>query len=395
MCNMEPVPIDEILPDPHQRDLHPDAEADVDAFLRIDAEEVDHRPVLIEPFVRQGDMVMITGAPGQGKSTLIADLITACCLPQEFANANHLLGGAMRVDRTVLGGGRRIVILDNENDPAEWNELVEATVRARGLEMDHPAVEWMLAGVRWRRCHDYNWDDLNQVDGEIQRLLDACEALNTAVLVLDSLHNMFRKDLNSAEWVNRGLDVLRQQAKARGITTIALVHTSRDFKDKLARNKYLPAYSGQQEKCADTILGMQRRAKEGLLRMILVKRRAAKWNPEGSSAEVLLSPTHGGYTDCLQGWAFTDPKDGQNAMRGLSQRHGELLASLDGRSVFTQADLPAKKRARVEATAALLRAGTIEVVSGKGRKGDPYTYKVTEIGKSVIEYLRTRPDLLP
>lgn len=373
-----------------------DGEPDLSEFLHLDAQDLDPRPVLIEPFIREGDLVYFTGAQGQGKSTLVADLLLACTLPMALGpGSNELLAGCMRVDREIFGTGGRVVLLDAENDVAEWFELVEASARARGLEMTHPAVEFAMAGVRWRRARDYAWDELGQVRGEIDRFLDACEALGTRIIVIDSLHQLWTRDLNNPQWVTQGLDVLKDQAKRRRMTVIALVHTSRDFKDKLGKNKYLPAFSSQQEKVADTIIGLRRNLKDGLLRLVLVKRRAGKWNREGSVAEVLLSDTFGGYEQAGKSWPFENPKDKIAATRGLSATRIDLLERLSTLREFGQGELGGSPRARVAAARALQKAGCVELVRGEGKRGDPYVYRVTREGHDVIQYLRTKPELLP
>lgn len=369
-------------------------QADLDLFLTLHSEEVEHRPVLIEPFIRQGDLVMLTGAPGQGKSTLIADLMLACTLPEELPGAAELLAGGMKVNREVLGVGPRIVVLDAENEPAEWSEFVESSAMARNMDMDHPAIRWALAGMRWRRANDYLWDDLRQVRGEIDRLLDACEALGTKILVIDSLHKIWRRNLNDPEWVTEGLGVLKEQARLRGITTIALVHTSRDFKDKLRNNKYLPSYTSQQEKEADTIIGLKRVAKDNLLNLILVKRRAGKWNDEGSVCKVALSPTFGGYTELLEGWVMEDPKVNGNIMKSLMAHHKRLLCELPADRTFTFDDLDLGTKNRSAALRPLLARKVVEKVGGRGVRGNPYVFKVTDEGKLARKALQNEAGAL-
>lgn len=359
---------------------------DLDRFVTVRSDEVEHRPILIEPFIREGDLVMFTGAPGQGKSTLIADLALALLLPEDVPGHNVAAGGLFRVDR-ALYGRRRVVLLDAENEPAEWSELIEQSAMARGIPGDDPRLEFCLAGFRWRRCHDYDWDDLAASESTIGLLCAQLEALQTGVVIIDSLHKAWRKRLNDPDWVTRGLGVLKEQLRNRNITLICLVHTSRDYKDKLPSAKYLPSYTAQQEKEADTIIGLKRIVKEDALKLVLVKRRAAKWNPEGTVVKVGLSQTFGGYTTVHDSWAFVNPKGLDEPGVHLMAHQRRLLASLPPAGPFTYEDIPMSRQKAPGAVQPLVNVGILER-DGRGVRGDPYRFSMTDLGRKLQDSLR-------
>ena len=295
---------------------------DLTPYLTLFQGETSTRPVLFSPFIRQGDLVLITGDRGTGKSTAAVEFIATLFLP-EHQLIEDPLTGSVSFDKTRpiphnagafagaltasqgLWDGRCAVILDAENDVAEWLMLYQETLRSRSIMPDSLTARACAEFIRWRDAHDMPFNDLARFPHWVNDILiPELKALNCGALFIDSTHKCWTRDLNQPEWVANGLGYLKYACRANDMTIFSITHTSRDHANKSDDAKLLPSFSSQQEKEADTILGLVRMKSDNMLKVKLVKRRYAKWNPEDTWLKVMMSPNIRGLLPrCLQSLA--------------------------------------------------------------------------------------------
>jgi hypothetical protein len=264
------------------------------------------REILFDPFVREGDLCMITGGHGVGKSTFAMDLMISAILSPAMEE-NKALAGALYLN-TEIWQGRKVAVIDYENTEEEWRECFHDSMEQRGYSPESDAAKICHGQILWIDGHSLELSDLKNSKDKITALLSALREAGVGLLFMDALHSAYEVDMNSAEWVIRGLEPLRIALRDAFITFMPLVHTSRDFKGKLKKNKFLPMGTSQQEKCADAILGLEQNKKTNTLSVYLVKRRAGKHCEVMSKIDLELSDTFGGYKSIKDPWPFTNPK---------------------------------------------------------------------------------------
>ena len=353
--------------------------------------------MLLAPFVRQGDLVLVTGDRGTGKSTAIMDIICSLILPPHHLvegpdgsieqatetlvpHHNGAFAGALTASQDVWNA-RTAVILDAENDTDEWRMLYEETMLQRGLRPDSFTARMVQQLIRWRDAHNIDFNDLDKFPTWVNTVfIPELLALDCGAIFIDSTHKCWTKDLNNPDWVARGLGYLKYACRKNNITIFSITHTSRDHKDKSDDAKLLPSFTSQQEKEADTILGLARRKKDNQLRIKLVKRRYAKWNQEDTWLTVMMSPTYGGYSRVLHNpWLDERPcKEGEPV---LTEAERSLLCKLPPDIPFDMNVIdgtPSYNRKLMEQ--GLIPQNCAISLGGSGKRGDPYRYRLTELG---------------
>lgn len=352
------------------------------------------RPIAIEPFIRQGDCTFLVGERGQGKSTLCADFLRA------FAHAALADTPEVR-DLEVGAGAFRFVpefflnksacILDGENEPGDWREFLTQTLAAYGQTPHDPVMREFFDGYlyhldsqEWPLCpmsfpHDHE-DARAALVAELRRR-------ECGLLVIDPLHAIYgRKGIEKPDWVREGLEPLRHDLRAFGCNLLVLAHPSRYYPDKPAQNLFLPLGTGAQEGVADCMIGIWRppkHRKERLIKLELIKRRAAKWNLERTAALLHGSEADGGYTSCKSEWKTEDPRPkAPTVLLSIAERR--LLLSCPPAEDFAYQDLEGERAfASKTVRNIFFRNELVSQTGGTGKKGDPMIWRLTEKGRAI------------
>jgi len=342
----------------------------------------ERRPILISPFIREGDTVLLTGGKGQGKSTMMADVSLAHLLPDSTESSSEALCGVLKVDREVWRD-RSICIVDAENDPPEWKDFIRDSLSARGLThlLDH-----VTDRLVWTNARQHNWDNLEWLRQWMQsQFIPELLSMNVGLLILDSMHAIWTRELIKPDWVTGGVEPLRATLKNAGITMICLTHTSRDFKDKMESNEFLPYGTVRQDQACDTMIGIKRIPKERRINLRLEKRRAGKWNLEGSKCSLAESPTFGGYQRIIRNdWLHENPKPEPVDNLRLMDLEKSILNEV-GEVEFDLGTITGNRKRNKGIVDSLLLGGILEVTGGRGVKGDPVRYRITELGKKALK----------
>lgn len=360
--------LDSTPPDPIQPPEHL-------LFQHVTAPGADPRPTVIAPFMRRGDFTMLTGAMGEGKTALLADMAFSAGVCSYLPNEFHALAGAFRVNWHVLNA-KRVVILDAENDRSEWKDLLLQSARARDLDPLEPGLFNLMGDqIRWTSASNWSFSPRNARD-TTKRLVDALIELDCGVLIIDPLHALLGiRDQNASGWVFDTLRPLRMALKQTQITTLAVVHTSRGHKDKLDENLFNPSGTSEQEKMCDHLFGIKRNKKNNTFNLRLVKRRSAKWIHEGHNIRLHGTGLHAGFLLAENIWSFTDDSTAPLTIR-LSPNELHLLNSLPKDKEFTFADVKGHKSTITHTFKSLLEpAGYVKHVRGEGKKGSPKVWK--------------------
>ena len=338
----------------------------------------DSRQTIYEPFIRFGDSVGLVGDKGCGKTTAACDFIfKTYCTPWDVTyeltehgselkfsedarpGSDQVFGGLLTVNRpdTI---GQTAVILDAENDHLEWKSCLEDTARTYNVSPKSETFDFFKGAVKWRNGRCTNWNDFDSakyfMDTElIPDLVD----LECGLLVIDSTHKLWSRDLNSPEWVTEGLGYLRAACRERGITLLALTHTSRNFESKLPQNRFLPRGTSQQENEFDVILGLERHIKEKILKLHLIKRRAGKWCDEYTTGSVALSPLYAGFGRVITNpWPAKDPRKIEIPPMTIAEKN--LLSKLSETPTLLD-EIPGNTTRNKKTLAALLLLELVEL----------------------------------
>lgn len=336
----------------------------------------------MSPFIRQGDTVLLTGGKGQGKSTMLADVTLAYLLPKELEGASEALCGALRVDRDVWRD-RNVCIIDAENDPPEWKDFLRDSLAARGVVN---LLDEICDRVIWSNARQHNWDNLEWLRQWMQaQFIPELLSMNVGLIILDSMHAIWTKELIKPDWVTGGVEPLRATLKNAGITMVCITHTSRDHKEKMEQNEFLPYGTVRQDQACDTMIGIKRNPKERKITLRLEKRRAGKWNLEGSKCSLAESPTFGGYQRIIHNdWLHENPNPDPNDNIRLMELEKAILNEV-GDVEFDLGTIKGNRKRNKRVVDSLCLSGILEVTGGRGVKGDPVRYRITELGKKALK----------
>jgi len=168
-------------------------------FQRLDLDgPVPEYDWLVQDLIAKGDVVMVAGDPGVGKSWLTHDL--ALCVA---GLRNEWLG------MEVHGNGP-VVIVDQENPQ------VTARKRLALLGMEQKTA--VSANLH------YLWYQGVRLDTQAEMLFEYCEIVRPRLLILDSISRMHFKNENSAEdmnpLMNGGIYPIARELE----TTVILIH---------------------------------------------------------------------------------------------------------------------------------------------------------------------------
>ena len=368
----------------------------------------ESRGILYQPFIREGDAVCLVGQKGSGKSTAACEFLFKSFAPPCHAYWLHdednptsvrprlditrpidgrgeLFGGLLKLNGIALEG-RRGVILDGENDHVEWKSLLEETAAAYGISPNDATLEFFKDRILWMDATATNWNDFEAARKFIDHeFIPDLIGVDCGMLIVDSTHKLWTRNLNDPEWVSEGLGHLRKRCRQHGITLICLTHTSRDYEGKSEAARFLPRGTSQQENEFDVILGLERKVRqaERSLRLHLVKRRAGKWNDEGTYGSCALSPTHGGYGRMLRNpWTKSDPRRATPEILSVSEEI--MLRKFTPDEEVLKSKIPGNRSRNAEILDSLVDAGFLEV----RLEGRSSYYKLSVAGEKTLEELK-------
>lgn len=259
------------------------------------------QPWLIGPCIRPADFVYFVGADGEGKSTLIADILIGIF---GFASGQlkkaTCLAGAWPINTDLIRSGSRCLIINAETSGSdEWAHRLMSMSHTRGYA---PNSE---ADFAIRNSFDFTDSEsltlrTKRLAEDATRLAEWIAASGYSVVCLDPIYGVFRPDEGAGDdtWVNHGLRPLVNTLKSHGILTIGIAHNNlaaqkarRDEK----QHKYRPHGSGQQNGLMDCRFGVFRPEKNPKsTRLVKLKDRRAGWIPVGKAMiELTYAPTLG------------------------------------------------------------------------------------------------------
>ena len=176
-------------------------------------------PALLAPFWAVGDFVNLSGPPGCGKSFLAADIIIGATHPRR---AGWALGGLLRFDLDLLGLGP-IAIIDAEGSYSRWGSILRRKMLAEGLDPKEA-----IRAIKYMRPSDLGLQSPSMWEEASLRLARALATISVRFFVADTLGRIWAPDdINSTNWVQRGLGPFRSACNEYGIGGLFLSHTKR------------------------------------------------------------------------------------------------------------------------------------------------------------------------
>ena len=233
-------------------------------------------PYYIGPAIREGDAALFVAQPGVGKSTLVADLVTA----QYDPNSPKALAGAWKI-RQKRVWGRTLIINGENSDHEAWVRFIMGAIISRGMS------PFDKVG---RRIRDkFSWID--SADPEIalglddrfraQRMEDLANliALEFSTVIMDPILAAFgAKEYGDLGWVFNGLNPFLKRLKVLNVTALLISHPSgaAETRQATTEQKFSPAGSKQQLALIDAHFGIKRDADDRIC-MCRMKSRRADW----------------------------------------------------------------------------------------------------------------------
>ena len=288
---------------------------------------------ILTPFIRPGDMAAFISLPDAGKTTLAADIIAACLLPQ--VTTGLCLGGLFQANQTYFGAGSTIAILDGENLPYDWSQTFQQILSNHGI----PWRSSRAAALRERLLHFDS--DVTKLSSKLHRekaiphIVEALVAANCSLLILDPSAGVFKPgNMNDQDWVLDGLRPLRKALRRADITSLVMTHTSRTTKDSFgnAALRGNPFGSSTQEQVFDAWFFIEKfnSKKDGDtppgIKITMRKDRRAWWIERNSTAKLFFGTNGTGYTIAEDPrWTAVPP---HSTAISVTTFVGELLALL-------------------------------------------------------------------
>lgn len=263
-------------------DLTDDVNQLIDRMSTLDPSSAPMvEPAILSPFSAVGDFVNFSGPPGCGKSRLAADVIVGAVCPSREGSA---LGGLLRFDRDLLGRGP-VAIIDGEGNIARWGSMIRRRMLADGFSLsaaDH-AIKYMRpSDLGLHRTGD--WEEASL------RLAQALAVIKANFLVADTLGRIWApSDINSTEWIQRGLAPFRTACQEYGISALLLSHTKRR-KGREDLDPVGPIGSSFQEAQVDGQIIMSRMKGGHGLVLTHLKSRRSFWIQQGSRVTLHFKP---------------------------------------------------------------------------------------------------------
>ena len=269
--------------------------------LHLDsAPEVE--PSILAPFWSVGDFINFSGPAGSGKTRIAADIVIAACFPHREGSS---LGGLLKFDLEKLGG-RKIAIIDAENDRYRWASILRQKLRREGIS-DFNGQE-RIVHIRASEIGIQQAANWAQVSDSLATAL----AWNRVGFVIgDTLARIWAPDeINSPAWVQQGFAVFRDTCRKFEVSGLMLTHTKRrgNSNDPAPEG---PIGSSFQESQADgqIMISPTRTGASGGVKLTHRKSRRSFWIAQGSSVTLRFTRELGyeGTGDWQKTWPYECP----------------------------------------------------------------------------------------
>lgn len=350
-------------------------------------EEITDEPAPIEerfiyPFIRPGDMVALVAPGGQGKTSIAAEI----ALSLATSRLNSMLAGAFTYNREKFGQAR-VGIIDGDGSKDDWARMFMRLCGPLRL-----SVEERREAQKRIRFMGYEMAGLHKHDRAYTRALVQSAALGGIdFLVVDPVHKVFNAvDANDMRWVLESISVLRDVARAAGITTLVLIHPG--HKKRGPKEVQLaPLGSSQQKGLFDCWLGVEKDDKHGVTRLYKFKDRGTQWIKDGTFVRLHHTGLPNGIAfskaQGVEEWPHMPPEE---VMVELDAKAEEILLAMPvGR--FTAQQVEGRDATiREFITYRLEPAGLVRTRERGEGIGQPTFYELTPSGIQLQSRLRER-----
>ena len=164
---------------------------DIELFAHTEPPAV---PWIVESFCAAGQVTMLVGDPGVGKSWVALGAASAAALGTPFLGMHTQ--------------PRSSVLIDAENGPMEMHRRLKALKFFESIK-----VADIQPGFDFEHSLDY--------------LADACAPAHCGILILDSMRTIWGGDENESKAVTNCLTQLQQLARTANIAIVVIHHTNK------------------------------------------------------------------------------------------------------------------------------------------------------------------------
>ena len=346
------------------------------AMRALGSRNVTPPPWFLGPCIKQGDCAYFVGEGGAGKSTLVADLVTAV-LDQRREAA---LAGAWKVNRRLLPERPTALVINAETAlEADWElHLMRANAAQGYAPNGFEDVE-----IR-KRVEFLDRDDVpvapSTLHDQMVQLAEAIIAAGHSLVVIDPVYALFAPGSpGDDEWVTIGMQALVRRLKAASVTTLAITHPPEPGPKASLAARLKPYGSSQQKGQFDAHFGMKR-AGEAAVELIKFKDRRAGWIPIKAKVRLMWNPTGGGYSQYHyvdSHWEYDNPHEFV-----LSAKAHEIFAQLPGEPFTSRLieELGIRRATFLSMFSDFYEPQNLLTARELGGRGSPRQYEWTERG---------------
>lgn len=344
-------------------------------------------PRYIFPFIRPSDMAVVVAPAGEGKSTLIGEI--AMAHSGLAGHSGECLGGAWKVNKDFCLG-RKTLILDADQDPADWSDILSLTAKTRKLPSAE--AEYVIRNyIKHLRCEDVDFGA--NAEQAIADLVYTCQHYGVGLLFIDPLHKVFGvDDVADLGWVFSRLGRLRDCLRQAGVTSIIMAHPAHSGSHSGDRY-YSPAGSSGQLGIFDSRFGLKKLKRKS--KLFVYKNRGIRWIEAGSHVELPHTSKGVGFGKAVgtDAWPHHMPQE------PLDPKMLSILQACPPEAEFDLSYLFDKDQTEERGLKKPFRKATVheafryvlfprELVSsprGKGTRGDPVIWMLTDKGRIACE----------
>ena len=342
-------------------------------------------PYFIGPCIQPGDLTYFVGSDGQGKSTLVADLIVSVVGSSLDLTPASCLGGRWRIRQQYFPTESRVLIVNAETaDINAWKRKIQATNLSYGHPPNSDADNRISSHIDFVDAEDIPLRP-NRLEEDAARFAEWAAAYGYRLIIFDPIYGTFRPpEPGSDTWVSHGLRPMIVTLKALGVTTFAIAHPNGTaMKSKKPRDAdFSPFGSSQQRGLMDCRFGVvSTPGATHSTTLVKFKARRAGWIPnECAKIDLLHGPEAGFKNGILKNsaWELYNPNPAT-----LTDTVRDVIRALPADPFFTK-DFESTKRTSFDRVVDdyLIKQDLLIAERQEGR-GRPILYTWTDVGLRV------------
>jgi len=182
--------------------------------IALDGIAIPERKWIVKDWVPHGNVTMLAGDGGVGKSLLAQQLMTACAIGKQFLS--------------IETKPCRVLGIFCEDDPDELHRRQNRINERYGISFaDLENMQWVSRVGSDNVVMEFEkWGDVGKPVEFFQQIHNAAQDFGAQLIVLDSLHDLFAGNENSRPQARRFINLLRELAMDCDGAVVLTAHPS-------------------------------------------------------------------------------------------------------------------------------------------------------------------------